>query len=163
MARANPGRPSGFPSGPVPERDPAARLRVVVVSHHAEDARELVASLADAGTAARAATRGAVMAWGDGEVRAVEVVVLETAELGDEELGLVERVRERSPMTEIVVLSSDPRTEGAVQAVRSGVHSVLRAPVSPERLACEIEAARKRRRHGETRMSELSKEPKAEP
>lgn len=60
-------------------------------------------------------------------------------------------------MTEIVAIASGPLVDGAVQAVRSGVHSVLRAPVSPQRLAEEIGRAWRRRRHGEARMKVLAR------
>ena len=96
------------------------------------------------------------MTTGDGlDLDSVDVLLLETWGLGDSEWALVERVRDRSPMTEIVAISSDPEVEGAVQALRSGVFAVLAYPVSDDQLVEAIAAACARKRRGEQRMKAL--------
>jgi DNA-binding NtrC family response regulator len=129
---------------------------VVVVSADAAGSKNLARQLVKAGIDARAASRAEILAWDLAVLQAVEVAVVELADPGLAEMSVVEAVRGRSPMTEIVVVASDELVDGAVRAVRCGVHSVLRRPASAARLAAEIARACLRRREGEQRMAALA-------
>jgi len=96
-------------------------------------------------------------AWSADEPRlqGVDVLLVETRGLREEEWSLVERVRERSPMVEIVAISEDPLVESAVQALRSGVYTLLAYPVSDDQLLETITQATARKRRGEQRIRAL--------
>ena len=89
------------------------------------------------------------------DLAGVDVVLVETHELGDAGWMLLEMVREQAPLTEIVVISSEPPVESAVQAFRSGVFAILPYPVSDVQLINAITSACRRKRHGEERMRNL--------
>jgi DNA-binding NtrC family response regulator len=89
------------------------------------------------------------------QLEQIDVVLVETRGAGEAEWALLDRVRERSPLTEIVAISSDPLVESAVQALRSGVYSLLAYPVSDDELAVVIAEASARKRRCEERLEAL--------
>jgi DNA-binding NtrC family response regulator len=82
----------------------------------------------------------------------IDVLLVEASGSCEAEWTLVEHVRERSPMVEIVAISEDPLVEGAVQALRNGVYTLLAYPVSDEQLVEAITQATARKRRGEQRI-----------
>lgn len=93
------------------------------------------------------------------DLSSVDVLLVETDGFRDPEWTLVERVRERSPLLEIIAISSDPNVETAVEVLRSGVFSVVSYPVSDDQLAEVILEACRRKRHGEERLKFLGRTP----
>jgi DNA-binding NtrC family response regulator len=89
----------------------------------------------------------------------VDVLLLETDGFGDGDWGLVERTRDRSPLVEIIAISSDPDVGTAVEVLRSGVFSVVSYPVSDDQLAEVIVEACKRKRRGEERLKTIDGAP----
>ena len=89
------------------------------------------------------------------KLEGVDVLLIETHGLGEADASLIERVRERSPLIEIVAISEDPLVESAVQALRSGVYTLLAYPVSDTQLAVAIREATLRKRRGEQRIKAL--------
>jgi DNA-binding NtrC family response regulator len=96
-------------------------------------------------------------------LQGVDVLLVETSASREAEWSLVERVRERSPMVEIVAFSEDPLVEGAVQALRNGVYTLLAYPVSDDQLLDAITQATARKRRGEQRIRALETGREAEP
>lgn len=131
-------------------------VRVLVVSSDPVVARSLVGLLQSLGLAVRCGQPVDLEAGAD--LALADILVFETARLADEERALVERVRERSPMVEIVVVSSDQGVDRTVQALRSGVYAVLPSPATREQLATAIVGAYGRKCHGEQRMRAISVE-----
>ncbi|MBI5498798.1 MAG: hypothetical protein HY907_01035 [Deltaproteobacteria bacterium] len=113
--------------------------------------------LARAGSPVAAASPREVADWDEAFAQAVDVFVVAAAVLDDAQMALLERIRDRSPTAEIVVVSPDPAVEDAVQAVRAGVHSVLRAPALPDELGLEVAKALARRRWAKQRLRVLAK------
>jgi DNA-binding NtrC family response regulator len=68
-------------------------------------------------------------------------------------------VREHSPLIEIVAISEDPPVESAVQALRSGIYTLLAYPVSDDQILDAIRAATSRKRRGEERIRALETSP----
>jgi DNA-binding NtrC family response regulator len=96
--------------------------------------------------ASRRAKGVGVHLWEGRDARAAEepllrAVDVESHGLRDAEWSLVERVRERSPMVEIVAISDDPAVESMVQALRIGVYTLLADPVSDDKLLRAITEA----------------------
>jgi DNA-binding NtrC family response regulator len=94
------------------------------------------------------------------DLAGTDVLVYGAARLAEDELTLLEHVRERSPLVEVVVVSSDQGVDHTVQALRSGVYALLPAPATTEQLATTIVGAYARKRHGEQRMRALGPERK---
>lgn len=88
----------------------------------------------------------------------IDVLLVETEGLTDAEWDLLEAMREESPVTEVIAISSEPLLEDAVQALRAGAFSVLEYPVSSGQLVNEISKACARKRHGEQRLRQLGAE-----
>jgi DNA-binding NtrC family response regulator len=89
------------------------------------------------------------------QLERVDVLLIEAHGLGEAEWALVDRVRDRSPLIEIVAISSDPLVESAVQALRSGLYTLLAYPVSDDQLAEVIAEASDRKRRSEERIEAL--------
>jgi DNA-binding NtrC family response regulator len=87
----------------------------------------------------------------------IDVLLIETWGLGAPEWSLVEQVRDRSPMIEIVAISEDPVVGAAVEALRSGVYTLLPYPVSDAQLLEAIAEATSRKRRGEERIRDLER------
>jgi DNA-binding NtrC family response regulator len=93
----------------------------------------------------------------------IDVLLIEAHGLGEAEWALVDRVRERSPLTEIIAISSDPLVESAVQALRSGIYTLLTYPVSDEQLLEVIAEAGERKRRCEERIEALGARARPDP
>jgi DNA-binding NtrC family response regulator len=96
-------------------------------------------------------------AAGDGAAAAldaaqIDVVIVETHGLGEPEWALVELVRERAPLIEIIAISAGPLVDSAVEALRSGVFSILPYPVTDDQLVGDVSRACARKRRGEARL-----------
>ena len=129
--------------------------RVLVASRDRVLARSLEAALQANGAEVRLwEGRGAWSAEAI-QLEGVDVLLVETSGSRETEWALVERVRERSPMVEIVAISEDPVVEGAVQALRNGVYTLLAYPVSDDQLVEAITQATARKRRGEQRIRAL--------
>ncbi len=130
---------------------PVAKMRVLVATRDPAVARRLLELLRATGMEVR---------WGepdriegnDPELSVADILVIEAPSFGDAEQALVERVRERSPMAEIVFLSAEPAIEGAVEAYKTGVYAVLPSPVSRKQLVEALQGASGRKRRGEQRI-----------
>jgi DNA-binding NtrC family response regulator len=124
----------------------------------------------------RGSNRAVAAGFGDeiGDLSRIDVLLIETHGLGEAEWLLVEQVRERSPMIEIVAISdawteegpvgaalvshgSRPLLDRAIQAVREGVFAVLAYPVSDRQLEEAILSASRRKRRGEERIEALNR------
>ncbi len=144
-----------------PASNRAPRTRVLVASRDQVFARSLKVSLESKGAEVHLwEGTGAWSAEGP-QLEGVDVLLVETYGLGDAEWSLVERVRERSPMIEIVAISEDPLVESAVQALRSGVYALFAYPVSDDQLMGAITEATARKRRGEQRIRALERAPGA--
>jgi DNA-binding NtrC family response regulator len=135
--------------------------RVLLASRDRVFARSLAASLESHG--AEVHVWHGPGAWSSDEPRllGVDVLLVETCGFREAEWSLVERVREHSPMVEIVAISDDPLVESAVQALRSGVYTLLAYPVSDQQLLEAITQATARKRRGEQRIRALESPPEA--
>ncbi len=86
----------------------------------------------------------------------IDVLLIATYGFAEEGRALVDRVRERSPLTEIAAVSMDPLCDSVAQALRSGPHSLLTYPVPDEQVADAIAVASERsRRRREERIEAL--------
>ena len=131
--------------------------RVVVVSPDAGEADVVALALTGAGTKAVVASLQEAVSWDDEPAQAVDVFVVSGPVLDDALMMMLETLRNRFPTAEIVVVSPDPMVENAVQAVRSGVHSVLQAPAGPDQLGLEVAKALARRRWAGQRLRLLAR------
>lgn len=109
------------------------------------------------GTQAVVATPAELDGWDDAVAQTVDVFVVFGPVLDDALMVLLETIRNRFPTSEIVAVSPDPMVENAVQAVRFGVHSVLRAPAGPDQLGWEVARALARRRWARQRLRTLAR------
>ena len=82
----------------------------------------------------------------------IDVVIVETHGLGETDWALVELVRERAPLIEVIAISAGPLVDTAVEALRSGVFSILAYPVTDDLLARVVARACARKRRGEARL-----------
>jgi len=137
---------------------PAGLSRIFVLAASRDDvkARGLLELLRSIGVAARGCQPADLHAAPD--LAQADIVLFESPRLGDGDWAVLERVRERSPMVEILVASSDPEVAHAVQALRSGVFAVLQHPVTAEQLAAAVLGAYARKCRGEQRMLAISAE-----
>lgn len=140
------------PTGPEPP------IRVVVVSSDRVYASSLEEFLTAVGMTVRCLSPTQRLpdpvpteGWAD-------VVLVEIHGLDSSEWRLLEDVRRREPLVEVVAISSDPVVEDAVCALREGVYSVLQYPVSSEQLADTITRAMARKRRAEGRLRELDED-----
>jgi DNA-binding NtrC family response regulator len=127
------------------------RPRVLVASGDLAAARGLLEQLGALGLEVQRA-EPAALSTGLGDLAAFDVLLLETADLGDGQWALVEAVRERAPMLEIVVICAAPAVDSAVAAVRAGIYAVLTSPVEAAELGAAIGGAFRRKRRGEQRI-----------
>ncbi len=128
---------------------------VLVASRDRVLARSLEATLESRGVTVRLWEGSGGWSAEEPLLQGIDVVLVETSALREAEWSLVESVRERSPMVEIVAISEDTMVEGAVQALRNGVYTLLAYPVSDERLLEAIAQAAARKRRGEQRIRAL--------
>lgn len=70
-----------------------------------------------------------------------EVMVSDISMPGMTGLELLAEVRQRSPQTQVVLVTGDPRLETAVEAVRLGAFDYLQKPVADEHLSRVVSAA----------------------
>jgi DNA-binding NtrC family response regulator len=133
--------------------------RVLMASRDRVFARSLAASLESHGAEVRVWEGPGAWSADEPRLQGVDVLLVETCGLRQAEWSLVERVREVSPMVEIVAISDDPLVEGAVQALRSGVYTLLAYPVSDDQLLEAITQATARKRRGEQRIRALEGTP----
>jgi len=145
---------------PASRREAAPRIRVLVAAREPAVARGLLEMLEVIGMEVH---RGEppIAVRGGHDLATIDILLIETAAFGDAEWALVERVREGSPMVEIVAVSAEATVESAVTAVRAGVYAVLNAPVTPAALVAAIQGAHDRKRRGEERIQALNGERRA--
>jgi DNA-binding NtrC family response regulator len=136
-----------------------SRPCVLVASRDQVFARSLKVSLEAKETEVRLWERPSASSADRAQLDGVDVLLIETHGLGEADASLLERVRERSPMIEIVAISEDPMVESAVQALRSGVYTLLAYPVSDQQLLEAIREATARKRRGEQRIRALENSP----
>jgi DNA-binding NtrC family response regulator len=91
------------------------------------------------------------------ELGAVDVLIIDTDALSPLDLENVSRLHARWPLVEIVAVSGDLPIEEAVEALRSGVFTVLQHPVADDRLAETIIEAGRRHQRARTRFEELNR------
>jgi two-component system, NtrC family, response regulator GlrR len=132
------------------------RPRVLVISADSLYARLLQELLQRTGMQAQRWEATGVDPQSTTDLAEIDVLLVEIHAPGDRESSLVDLVRERSPMVEIVVISSDPDVEDAIQALRRGVFAVLTYPVDDDHLVGAITDAFARKRRGEERIQVLS-------
>jgi DNA-binding NtrC family response regulator len=112
---------------------PAAALEVLVVDDDANVRRAVRGVLEDDGC--RVTEAGdAEAALGMLEGGAFRSVVLDLGLPGMHGLDALERIREKSPETGVVILTGEGTTESVVRAIRAGAYDFLEKPLdSPER------------------------------
>ncbi len=142
-----------------PSSNFAPRTRVLVASRDQVFARSLEASLESKGAEVHLWEEPGPWSAEGPQLEGVDVLLIETYGLREAEWSLVEQVRERSPMVEIVAISDDPLVESAVQALRSGVYTLLAYPVSDDQILEAITEATARKRRGEQRIRALETVP----
>lgn len=86
-----------------------------------------------------------------------DVLLLEARALDDADLATLQRIRECSPLTEVVAISASGLVDDAVQALRSGVFAILLRPVAEDELIDTIVSASERKRRAEGRMRVLGR------
>ncbi|MFH1176923.1 MAG: hypothetical protein V1750_05910 [Acidobacteriota bacterium] len=131
---------------------PRSPVRLLIASSDAVYRRYLADRLRSCGIE--------VLPWEEGDKESgerldasrVDVLLVETHGLDDADWALIEEVRDRAPLIEIIAISSDPQVENAVQALRSGVFEILTYPVSDSHLVNAITSACSRKRYGEDRI-----------
>jgi len=82
----------------------------------------------------------------------IDVVIVETHGLGEADWAMVELVRERAPLIEVIAISAGPLVDAAVEALRTGVFSILAYPVTDDQLVRDVSSACARKRRGEVRL-----------
>ena len=82
----------------------------------------------------------------------IDVVIVETHGLGESDWALVEVIRERAPLVEVIAISAGPLVAAAVEALRSGVFSILAYPVTDNQLVRDVSRACARKQRGEARL-----------
>lgn len=136
---------------------------VLVATRDRVLARSLEAALEASGAEVRRWDESVASSPEAAQLEGVDVLLVETSGSREAEWALVERVRERSPMVEIVAISEDPLVESAVRALRDGVYTLLAYPVSDEQLLEAITQATARKRHGEQRIRAMDTRREVEP
>ena len=144
-------------STPTTPTTPEERIRVLVASKDQAYARGLAEALSLRGLNATSWELPRSNANGDAAQPTSDVLVVESDELSDAEWAFIEEVRERSPMIEILAISSDPLIESAVQALRIGLFAVLTYPLSDLQLLDAIRAAYDRKQRGELRLEAIDR------
>ncbi len=135
------------------------RTSVLVASRDRVFARSLQASLQSKGAEVQLWDGQSASSAEGAQLEGVDVLLIETHGLGEADASLVERVRDRSPMIEIVAISEDPPVESAVQALRSGIYTLLAYPVSDGQILEAVGEATTRKRRGEQRIRALETSP----
>jgi DNA-binding NtrC family response regulator len=130
----------------------ARQIRVLLTSRDAVYARFLAERLVAEGMLVVRPEQPALGTVLDLDASAIDVVLVETHGLDDAAWAVVELVRERAPLIEIIAISSEPMVDSAVEALRNGVFSILTYPVTDGQLVNEITRACARKRHGEARL-----------
>jgi DNA-binding NtrC family response regulator len=82
----------------------------------------------------------------------IDVVIVETHGLAEADWAMVELVRERAPLIEVIAISAGPLLDAAVEALRTGVFSILAYPVTDDQLVRDVRSACARKRRGEVRL-----------
>ena len=86
----------------------------------------------------------------------IDVVLLETQGGGEDDRSVFERLREQSPLTEVVAICPPPRVGAAVEALRAGVFAILTHTVGDRQLLDSLRAAGARKRRGQRRLLQLN-------
>ena len=126
--------------------------RVLLTSRDVVYARFLSERLAQEGMLVQLSAPAGVGPTTDLDPSQLDVVIVETHGLGEAEWAMVELIRERAPLIEVIAISAGPLVDAAVEALRSGVFSILAYPVTDDQLVRDVTRACARKRRGETRL-----------
>ena len=89
------------------------------------------------------------------EKKAVDVVVLDIMMPRMNGIEVLQRIKEKHPDTEVILLSGYCSTQDAVEGIKSGAFDYLTKPLDRDRLVAKIEQAHERIRREEKRRREL--------
>ncbi len=131
------------------------RTRVLVATRYRLFTRGLELLLRAQGAQVRPWGRPLSGSTGGRRLEKLDVLLIVAHGLDKEEWALLDRARERSPLTEIIAIASDPLNENAVQALCAGPHTLLTYPVSDEQVLDAIADAIERKRRREERIAAL--------
>jgi DNA-binding NtrC family response regulator len=126
--------------------------RVLLTSSDVVYARFLSERLAKEGMQVQVSAPSGVGPTTELDPSQIDVVILETHGLSEADWAMVELVRERAPLIEVIAISAGPLVDAAVEALRSGVFSILAYPVTDDQLVSDIARACARKRRGEARL-----------
>jgi len=85
----------------------------------------------------------------------VDVVVLDIMMPRMNGIEVLQRIKEKHPDTEVILLSGYCSTQDAVEGIKSGAFDYLTKPLDRDRLVAKIEQANERIRREEKRRREL--------
>ena len=126
--------------------------RVLLMSRDGVYSRFLAERLAREGMRVQLSAKPGTGVTAELDAAPIDVVIVETHGLGETDWALVELVRERAPLIEVIAISAGPLVDTAVEALRSGVFSILAYPVTDDQLARDVARACARKRRGEARL-----------
>lgn len=76
----------------------------------------------------------------------IDVVILDVKMPGRDGIDILKEIKNRFPLTEVILLTGHATVESAIIGMRSGAYDYLMKPVSPDELIQKAEAAFARRR-----------------
>lgn len=91
----------------------------------------------------------------------IEVVILDVKMPGMDGIQVLEQIKRRFPITEVIMLTGHATVESAIEGMKLGAFDYLMKPCDMEQLVSKVEAAAQRRRAHEekiirARMSEIA-------
>lgn len=91
------------------------------------------------------------------ELDGVDVLIVDTDALTSTDLEIIAALQTRSPLVEVVAVTGSLPVEEAVDALRSGVFTVLQHPVADDLLVETISQAGRRHHRARARLEELNR------
>jgi DNA-binding NtrC family response regulator len=131
-------------------------VRVLVASNDLVYGDSLRSRLSRTGMEVEQQTVAAAVDRSNTALARVDVMLVEATGLSPDDWRGLDRVRQRSPLVELVLIAADPQVREAVSALRSGVFAVLQHPISGPELARTLVSACTRKRHAEARIWQLN-------
>ena len=76
----------------------------------------------------------------------IDVVILDVKMPGRDGIDILKEIKNRFPLTEVILLTGHATVESAIIGMRSGAYDYLMKPVAPDELLQKVEAAFARRK-----------------
>ncbi len=76
----------------------------------------------------------------------IDVVILDVKMPGRDGIDILKEIKNRFPLTEVILLTGHATVESAIIGMRSGAYDYLMKPVAPDELIQKVEAAFVRRK-----------------